>query len=440
MSPRTVITWAENAEIFERYRLRLPAHLPQQVRRAGAAARGRVLSALLRRGTAGKLGQRGAELSIALDMSEPSRMTSNIKPQDRRQGSADRAVQARGRRLPARDRAASPSSRSPSRPSGPAWRAARRGCRSRRASSRAATPRSCAATPIRWRCKLACHDPAVHRKLDARRPAGARGVRGGRAGARRGDRRAPHGRASRKNLAAMLDDRFHRGKFDDITDRADAPIEDAVAMMVRERLTGLTPPPAARKLVDLWRPLIEERAGARSRPAGEAGRATSAASATSSTICSTRSTWARSARAIPRTRTTRTARTSRRQKQGEDGERRGVRGRRAHEHGGDAKSPPRRCRTARARRSTRPPPTCRTTPTMGDSESRREPWRPRQHGSNEPRGPDYQAFIAKFDEIDRAPRICASRKSSTGCAPISTSSSRICRAWWRGSPTACSAA
>ena len=32
-------------------------------------------------------------------------------------------------------------------------------------------------------------------------------------------------------------------------------------MMVRERLTGEAPPPAARKLVDLWRPFIEERAG-----------------------------------------------------------------------------------------------------------------------------------------------------------------------------------
>ena len=45
-----------------------------------------------------------------------------------------------------------------------------------------------------------------------------------------------------QNLAAMLDDRFHRGKFDEITDRADAPIEEALAMMVRERLTGMAPP------------------------------------------------------------------------------------------------------------------------------------------------------------------------------------------------------
>src|SRR5271169_132456 len=108
--------------------------------------------------------------------------------------------------------------------------------------------------------RLACHDPAVHRKLA---PSGqqARAVfeaveqaRVEAIGARRMDGVA-------KNLAAMLDDRFHRGKFADITERADAPIEDALALMVRERLTGMTPPPAAKKLVDLWRPLIEDRAG-----------------------------------------------------------------------------------------------------------------------------------------------------------------------------------
>ena len=38
-----------------------------------------------------------------------------------------------------------------------------------------------------------------------------------------------------KNLNAMLDDRFHRGKFNEITERADAPIEDALALMVRDR-------------------------------------------------------------------------------------------------------------------------------------------------------------------------------------------------------------
>ncbi|MGE3147650.1 MAG: cobaltochelatase subunit CobT [Pseudorhodoplanes sp.] len=108
--------------------------------------------------------------------------------------------------------------------------------------------------------RLACHDPNVHRKLV---PGGqqARAVfeaveqaRVEAIGARRMNGVA-------QNLAAMLEDKFHRGKFAEITDRADAPIEEAVAMMVRERLTGQTPPPAAKKLVDLWRPIIEKRAG-----------------------------------------------------------------------------------------------------------------------------------------------------------------------------------
>ena len=108
--------------------------------------------------------------------------------------------------------------------------------------------------------RIACHNAAMHRRLQ---PTGqqARAVfeaveqaRVEAIGARRMDGVA-------QNLTAMLDERFHRGKFDDITDRADAPIEDALALMVRERLTGLAPPQAAKRLVDLWRPLIEDRAG-----------------------------------------------------------------------------------------------------------------------------------------------------------------------------------
>src|SRR2546430_11900527 len=108
--------------------------------------------------------------------------------------------------------------------------------------------------------KLACHDPSVHRKLV---PGGqqARAVfeaveqaRVEAIGARRMSGVA-------KNLSAMLDDRFHRGKFDEVSDRADAPLEEALAMMVRERLTGMTPPPAAKRVVDLWRPLVEDRCG-----------------------------------------------------------------------------------------------------------------------------------------------------------------------------------
>ncbi|GJE01781.1 cobaltochelatase subunit CobT [Methylobacterium isbiliense] len=109
--------------------------------------------------------------------------------------------------------------------------------------------------------RLACHDAAVHRRL-APEGAPARAVFDAVEQARVeaiGSRRMA-GVAS--NLTAMLEDRYHRGgKYEDITDRADAPLEDAVALMVRERLTGQKPPEAATRVVALWRDFIEQRAG-----------------------------------------------------------------------------------------------------------------------------------------------------------------------------------
>src|SRR5207249_5600353 len=108
--------------------------------------------------------------------------------------------------------------------------------------------------------KLACHDPMVHRKLI---PGGqqARAVFEAVEQARVEAIGARRMAGVAKNLSAMIDDRFHRGKFDEVSDRADAPIEEAIAMMVRERLTGMTPPAAAKRVVDLWRPLVEDRCG-----------------------------------------------------------------------------------------------------------------------------------------------------------------------------------
>ncbi|MDQ0503852.1 cobaltochelatase subunit CobT [Xanthobacter agilis] len=108
--------------------------------------------------------------------------------------------------------------------------------------------------------KLACHNPATHRKM---LPAGdtARAVFEAVEQARVeaiGSNRMP---GTKRNIAAMLQDRYHRSNLADITERSEAPIEDAIALLVRERLTGEAPPREARKLVDLWRPYIEERAG-----------------------------------------------------------------------------------------------------------------------------------------------------------------------------------
>jgi cobaltochelatase CobT len=62
------------------------------------------------------------------------------------------------------------------------------------------------------------------------------------------------------NLAAMLDDRYRKKDVARYTDRKDAPLDEAIALMVREKLTGEQPPEAARTMVDLWRPWIEGKA------------------------------------------------------------------------------------------------------------------------------------------------------------------------------------
>src|SRR6201996_6122489 len=109
--------------------------------------------------------------------------------------------------------------------------------------------------------RLACHNDALHRRL-APQSAPARALFDAVEQARVeaiGSRRM-QGVAS--NIAAMLDDRYHRGPFAEARTREEAPLEDAVAMLARERLTGLEPPRGAARLVELWRPLIEEKAGA----------------------------------------------------------------------------------------------------------------------------------------------------------------------------------
>ncbi len=63
------------------------------------------------------------------------------------------------------------------------------------------------------------------------------------------------------NLDCMLEDKFHRAGHRDIASREEAPLEDAVAMLVREKITGRRPPKSAETVVDFWRDWIEERAG-----------------------------------------------------------------------------------------------------------------------------------------------------------------------------------
>lgn len=108
--------------------------------------------------------------------------------------------------------------------------------------------------------KLASHDAAVHTKY-APQGSDARAVFDAVETARCDALGAQAMAGVAHNLSAMLEDRYFRGNFHEITDRADAPIADALALLVREKLTGAPPPESARTLVDLWRPWLEERCG-----------------------------------------------------------------------------------------------------------------------------------------------------------------------------------
>jgi cobaltochelatase CobT len=64
------------------------------------------------------------------------------------------------------------------------------------------------------------------------------------------------------NLTASLTDQLERKGSARLTDKSSAPLADAVALMVRERLTGLAPPSNATAMVNAWRGQIESDAGA----------------------------------------------------------------------------------------------------------------------------------------------------------------------------------
>ncbi len=64
-----------------------------------------------------------------------------------------------------------------------------------------------------------------------------------------------------RNLTAKLEDQYGHGRFSAVKEQAEAPLEEALALMVRERLTGQAPPKTAQALVDVWRDWVEDRAG-----------------------------------------------------------------------------------------------------------------------------------------------------------------------------------
>jgi cobaltochelatase CobT len=251
--------------------------------------------------------------------------------------------------------------------------------------------------------KLACHDPKVHRKLMPGNPQ-ARGVFEAVEQARVeaiGSRRMA---GVAKNLTAMLDDHFHRGKFDEITDRADAPLSDALAMLVRERLTGLAPPTAARKMVDLWRPVLEDKIGAR---LDKLSRVTEDQAKFGDLVHDLLS-----ALDLGDERNAE-GEDDENQDESRDGEndQSGAEGSPDSDAAQEMSADQAQATTDEMSESAMESAQASTSDTfddgeLGDDETPGEATRPNARGANEPRGPEYHAFAPKFDEVIAAEDLC----------------------------------
>jgi cobaltochelatase CobT len=59
------------------------------------------------------------------------------------------------------------------------------------------------------------------------------------------------------NLDAALEERCRSRGYSRVTTREEAPLSEVISVLARGAMTGLPPPPAARAMVELWRPALD---------------------------------------------------------------------------------------------------------------------------------------------------------------------------------------
>ncbi|CDZ65183.1 Cobaltochelatase, CobT subunit [Neorhizobium galegae bv. orientalis] len=107
--------------------------------------------------------------------------------------------------------------------------------------------------------RIACHDTGMHASMSPQ-GADARVVFDAVEQARVESIGALRMAGMASNLSSMHAEKYSKANFSGVERQEDAPIGEAVAMLVREKLTGIKPPPSAGKVLDLWRPFIEDKA------------------------------------------------------------------------------------------------------------------------------------------------------------------------------------
>ena len=104
------------------------------------------------------------------------------------------------------------------------------------------------------------HDPRVHR---ARAPADedARAVFDAFEQVRCETLGSRHMAGVRRNLGAALESHCRSQGYAEIVQGEHAPLPEVLRLLARETLTGEGPPPSARRMVELWRPMLEPKIG-----------------------------------------------------------------------------------------------------------------------------------------------------------------------------------
>ncbi|WP_019222949.1 cobaltochelatase subunit CobT [Bartonella rattaustraliani] len=63
-----------------------------------------------------------------------------------------------------------------------------------------------------------------------------------------------------QNLDTMLADKYQRAHYQEISSQSEAPIQEAIALLLREKITKRPPPKEAGPVLELWHHIIEEKA------------------------------------------------------------------------------------------------------------------------------------------------------------------------------------
>ncbi|MCM2475233.1 cobaltochelatase subunit CobT [Rhizobium sp. CG5] len=108
--------------------------------------------------------------------------------------------------------------------------------------------------------RIACHDQKIHASLAPQGP-DARTVFDAVEQARVESIGALRMGGMAANLQSMNAEKYAKANFAGIAKQEDAPLAEAVAMLVRETLTGEKPPESAGKVLDFWRPYLQEKTG-----------------------------------------------------------------------------------------------------------------------------------------------------------------------------------